>query len=199
MNIYQQHLSKDATLKKILASQDPIELHLQSDLFSYLCSSIISQQLSTKVAKVISDRFFALLHPSKDIVKQIIALEHETMRAVGLSNQKASYIHNLATFYHDNKKQCKRLHLLTDEELVEFLTQVKGIGQWTVEMVMMFAMQREDVFPVDDLGIQQAMCKLYAISTENKREMKNQMKKIASMWSPYRTYASMHLWKWKDN
>ncbi len=197
--MYQKHLNKDAKLKKILASQDPIVLNLQLDLFSYLCSSIISQQLSTKVAKVISERFFALLNPSKDIVKQIMALEHETMRGVGLSNQKASYIHNLATFYHANKKQCKDLHLLTDEELIGFLTQVKGIGQWTVEMVMMFAMQREDVFPVDDLGIQQAMCKLYKISNEDKKEMKSQMKIIASKWSPYRTYASMHLWRWKDN
>jgi DNA-3-methyladenine glycosylase II len=88
---------------------------------------------------------------------------------------------------------------MSDQEIVKFLTQIKGIGAWTVEMLLMFAMQREDVFPVDDLGIQQAMIKLYEIEAGSKKELKLKMSQIADSWSPYRTYASMHLWRWKDS
>ena len=88
---------------------------------------------------------------------------------------------------------------MSNEEIIELLVQIKGIGKWSVEMLLMFTLGREDVFAVDDLGIQQAMCKLYKLDFENKKEMKEKMLKISAKWSPYRTYACLHLWRWKDN
>ena len=87
---------------------------------------------------------------------------------------------------------------MEDEELIEYLTQIKGIGRWTAEMILMFTLAREDVFAVDDLGIQQAICKLYRIEATDKKKMKVQMLKISKNWSPYRTYACRYLWGWKD-
>ena len=90
------------------------------------------------------------------------------------------------------------MHACADEEIIACLTEIKGIGRWTVEMLLMFAMGREDVFPVDDLGIQQAMIKLYSIEVESKKDLKLKMNEIALKWRPYRTYACLHLWRWKD-
>ena len=91
------------------------------------------------------------------------------------------------------------LYKMSNEELIKYLTQIKGIGQWTVEMVLMFTLGREDVFAVDDLGIQQAICKLYHIDASGKKAMKEKMLVVSKKWSPYRTYACRYLWGWKDN
>jgi len=88
---------------------------------------------------------------------------------------------------------------MTDEEVIEYLIPIKGVGRWTVEMLLMFALGREDVFAVDDLGIQNAMIALYRIKREDKKKFKEDMLRISKKWSPYRTYACMHLWRWKDN
>jgi DNA-3-methyladenine glycosylase II len=88
---------------------------------------------------------------------------------------------------------------MTDQEIITFLTQIKGVGKWTVEMLLMFAMGRENVFPDDDLGIQQAIMRLYGINVESKKELKIIMNQISANWSPYRTYACLHLWKWKGS
>lgn len=87
---------------------------------------------------------------------------------------------------------------LSNDEIIDLLTQIKGVGKWTVEMLLMFTLAREDVFAVDDLGIQQAMMKAYKIPAEDKKLLKEKMLKISLKWKPYRTYACMHLWKWKD-
>jgi DNA-3-methyladenine glycosylase II len=90
------------------------------------------------------------------------------------------------------------LHQMGNEEIITFLTQIKGVGQWTCEMLLMFTLGREDVFPADDLGIQQAMIKVYGLDGANKKGLKKDMTVIAERWAPYRTYASLHLWAWKD-
>jgi DNA-3-methyladenine glycosylase II len=87
---------------------------------------------------------------------------------------------------------------MEDEELIEFLTQIKGIGRWTVEMILMFTLGREDVFAVDDLGIQQAMTNIYKLDAIDKKIMKQKMIIISEKWRPYRTYACRYLWRWKD-
>lgn len=196
---YFTHLQKDKKLELVLSKQQPIVLEQEKDYVAYLCSSIIGQQLSTKVAAVIRDRFFSLIDAEKKLAEQIIRLDVDSMRSVGLSQSKAGYMKNLASFSIENNDQILSLNTMSDEEVVKFLTQIKGIGAWTVEMLLMFAMQREDVFPVDDLGIQQAMIKLYEIEASSKKELKLKMNQIADSWSPYRTYASMHLWRWKDS
>ncbi len=87
---------------------------------------------------------------------------------------------------------------MKDEDIIALLTQIKGVGKWTVEMLLMFTLGREDIFAVDDYGIQVAMKNIYKMDDSNKKNLKESMQKIAAKWSPYRTYACLHLWQWKD-
>ena len=87
---------------------------------------------------------------------------------------------------------------MSDQEIIDLLTQIKDVGKWTVEMLLMFTLGREDVFSVDDYGIQVAMKKLYKLDDSNKKELRENMLRLSKKWSPYRTYACLHLWQWKD-
>jgi DNA-3-methyladenine glycosylase II len=92
----------------------------------------------------------------------------------------------------------RHLSKLSEEEIIVYLTGIKGVGRWTSEMLLMFTLGREDVFPADDLGIQKAMISLYGLDSKNKKKLRERMQKISANWSPYRTYACLHLWRWKD-
>lgn len=192
------HLSKDKKLKKIIAHQEPHELVRHKNVYLHLCNSIMSQQLSTKVAQVFHKRFMDLYNDKNPSAQQIADTPFETLRGIGLSNAKANYVLNVSRFFIDEKITDTRLYKMNNEEIINYLTQIKGVGQWTVEMILMFTLGREDVFAVDDLGIQQAICKLYAIDATDKKKMKEQMLIISKRWSPYRTYACRYLWGWKD-
>jgi DNA-3-methyladenine glycosylase II len=158
----------------------------------------MSQQLSTRVADVFQQRFLDLFDGKNPTAEQIAATPFETLRAIGLSNAKANYVLNVCNFFIAEKITDTRLHSMSNEELIKYLTQIKGVGQWTVEMILMFTLGREDIFAVDDLGIQQAMCKIYKIDSSDKKAMKEKMLRISKKWSPYRTYACKYLWGWKD-
>lgn len=192
------HLSKDKKLSRIVSGQDKVLLEKRNNVHLHICASIISQQLSTKVAAVIYARFLALFKKKNPSPTDIISLPFEELRGIGLSNAKANYVLNVCNFFIEQKLTDARLHKMEDEELISFLIQIKGVGRWTAEMILMFTLGREDVFAVDDLGIQQAICKLYGIEAADKKEMKKQMLKISAAWSPYRTYACRYLWGWKD-
>ncbi len=196
---YVNHLSRDKKMQKVLAVAEPLTLTKRKDIYLYLCASIMSQQLSTKVAEVIYSRFLALYGKKKPTAQQILDTPFETLRSIGLSNAKANYVQNVCRFFIEEKLTDTRLYKMTDEEVLGKLTQIKGVGKWTTEMILMFALQHEDVFPADDLGIQQAMMKLYKIQADTKKELHDKMHRIAEKWRPYRTYACMHLWRWKDN
>jgi DNA-3-methyladenine glycosylase II len=193
-----QHLSKDKKLKKILALQEPFILTPRKKVYLHLCSSIISQQLSTKVAKVIYKRFLDLYGKREPTAKQILDTPLEKFRSIGFSNAKASYVHNVCNFFVEHNLTDARLNKMNNEEIIDLLTQIKGIGRWTVEMILMFTLGREDVFAVDDLGIQQSITKLYKLDHSDKKLMKEKMLQISSKWAPYRTYACRYLWGWKD-
>jgi DNA-3-methyladenine glycosylase II len=195
---YKAHLGKDKKLKKIVEEQDLLTLKGKTDLCNYLCASIMSQQLSTKVASVIHQRYIDLFGGSYPQPEAILEIQPEKLRAIGLSNAKVQYVRNVANFTLEKGMSRKQLERMKDEEVIEHLTQIKGVGRWTAEMMLMFALKREDIFPADDLGIQQAMIKLYELDPSDKKKLKEAMLRIASKWSPYRTYASMHLWRWKD-
>jgi DNA-3-methyladenine glycosylase II len=158
----------------------------------------MSQQLSTKVASVIHQRYIDLFGGAYPLPEAILEIQPEKLRAIGLSNAKVQYVRNVAVFALERGMSKKQLEGMTDDEVIEYLTQIKGVGRWTAEMMLMFALKREDVFPADDLGIQQAMIRLYQLDASDKKKLKEAMFRIASKWSPYRTYASMHLWRWKD-
>jgi DNA-3-methyladenine glycosylase II len=193
------HLSKDKKLAKIIATQEKYKLVKRKNVYLHLCTSIMSQQLSVKVADVFQQRFFNLFKTATPTAEQILAVPFDTLRSIGLSNAKANYVHNICRFFIEFEVTDKQLYKMTEEELILFLTQIKGVGRWTVEMILMFSLGKEDVFPVDDLGIQQAICKLYKIDASDKKAMKEQMQRISKKWSPYRTYACRYLWGWKDN
>lgn len=193
-----QHLQKDKKLAAIIV--EPMQpLHQRDNIPLRLMASIMSQQLSTKVAKVIYHRFLALFNGEEPTPAQVLAVDIATLRSIGLSNAKVSYVHNVATFCMEHAINDNVLQGMHNEEIIALLTQIKGVGRWTVEMLLMFSLGREDVFAVDDLGIQNAMIKLYKIRTEDKKAIKEKMLKLSQKWKPYRTYACMHLWQWKDN
>jgi len=193
------HLSRDKKIKKIIDLQEPYILEKHNNVYLHLCYSIMSQQLSTKVADVFHRRFLDLYKGKEPTVKQIAETPFEKLRGIGLSNAKANYVLNVCRFFIEEKITDERLQQMSNEEIIDYLSRIKGVGQWTVEMVLMFTLGREDVFALDDLGIQQSICKLYKIEASDKKAMKQQMLKISAKWSPYRTYACRYLWGWKDN
>ena len=196
---YVEHLSKDRKLKKLIDDGNPHQLKKRKNICIYLCASIMSQQLSTKVADVIYNRFIDLFGGKELTPKQIIDIPFEKLRAIGLSNAKVSYVKNVAAFELESGMDNRKLNKMSNEEVIEYLTQIKGVGRWTVEMLLMFALGREDVFAIDDLGVQNAMIHLYKLDRTDKKKFRNDLLKISEKWSPYRTYACVHLWRWKDN
>jgi DNA-3-methyladenine glycosylase II len=196
---YITHLGKDRKFRKLVESEKPHQLKKRKNICSYLCASIMSQQLSTKVADVIYKRFIALYGGKEPAAQQILDTASETLRSIGLSNAKVSYVKNVAQFEIEFGMDAKKLAKMSNEQVVEYLIVIKGVGRWTVEMLLMFALGREDVFAVDDLGIQNAMIKLYKLDTTDKKKIKEDMLRLSKKWSPYRTYACVHLWRWKDN
>jgi len=193
-----EHLSKDKKLIKILDKKNPVILTKEKNIYLFLCYSIMSQQLSTKVAEIIKERFLEIYNSKKPSLENIAATPFATLKSIGLSDSKVNYILNVCDYFIEHKITDAKLHKMTDEELIQTLTSIKGVGRWTVEMVMMFAMGREDVFSADDLGIQQRMCLLYEIDNTTKKQMKIEMEIIAAKCSPYRSYACRYLWGWKD-
>lgn len=195
---YIEHLEKDRKLSKIVVdAQEPLKLHKNIPI--RLMASIMSQQLSTKVAKVIFRRFLELYGGKEPTVAKVLATDPTVLRGIGLSNNKVSYLLNVASFFIEHKITDKKLQQMENEAIIELLTQIKGVGKWTVEMLLMFTLGREDVFAVDDLGIQQAMIRLYKLDNTNKKALKEKMLQLSAKWSPYRTYACLHLWQWKDD
>lgn len=194
---YITHLQKDKKLAKILGTKLH-ELKLHKNIPLRLMASIMSQQLSTKVAAVIYKRFLELYNGKEPKPQQVLDTPFDKLRGIGLSNAKVSYVQNVAEFCIQHKITDKKLLKMSNEEIIELLTQIKGVGRWTVEMLLMFTLGREDVFAPDDLGIQQAMIKTYKLDASNKKALREKMIKLSEKWKPYRTYACLHLWKWKD-
>lgn len=195
---YLLHLQKDKKLHPVLYKAFP-PLKCRKNIPLRLMASIMSQQLSAKVADVIYQRFLNLFDGKEPTAEQVLAIPKETYRSIGLSNAKASYIHNVALFCIEQDIHDRKLKTMENEAVIALLTQIKGVGQWTVEMLLMFSLGREDVFPTDDLGIQNAIARLYKLDKTDRKQLKEKMLRISAKWKPYRTYACLHLWKMLDN
>lgn len=165
----------------------------RKDHLSALVGSIVSQQLSTKAAATIFGRFTALF-PDHHITSaaSIAALDDATMRGVGLSGQKVTYLRDLSARIIDGRLNLDELETLPDEQVIERLTAVKGFGRWTAEMFLMFRLHRPDILPIGDLGIQNAIQRLYKL---RKRPNPKRMLKLGETWKPYRSVASWYLWQ----
>jgi DNA-3-methyladenine glycosylase II len=197
--MYKKILSRDKAMKRLIKDHGEMEITKKKNAYLHLCLSILSQQLSTKVARVIKDRFLNLYEGEFPTPQQIIDTPLTTLRGIGFSNAKASYIHNVAGFAMEQGMEDKKLNKMSDEEVINYLVPIKGVGRWTVEMLLIFTLGREDIFAVDDLGIQNAMINLYGIKKTDKKKMKVEMLKIAETWKPFRSYACLYLWKSLDN
>lgn len=196
---YKIHLSKDPKLRKLLSDDYEIKLTKRKNIGLWLCRSIMGQQLSVKVASIIYQRFINLAGTSNPSMELIAALQFDKLRSIGLSNSKTEYIQNVARFFIEEKLRDATLHQMTDEEIKSYLGSIKGVGPWTVEMLLMFAMARPDVFSLHDYGLQSAMTKIYKLDPTNKKDFKDKLQSISLRWSPVRTYGCMLLWHYKDS
>ncbi|HEV2169939.1 MAG TPA: DNA-3-methyladenine glycosylase [Candidatus Binatus sp.] len=188
------HLSKvDPILARIIAKVGPLEITPRRERFQALARAIIFQQLAGAAASAIYGRFVGLFpgveFPSPE---QVLDKTVAELRAVGLSEKKALYIRDLAEHIRDGKLNFHQFHAMTDEEIVEHLTMVKGIGKWTAEMFLMFNLGRPDVMPADDLGVQNAIKRHYRMC---QRPNRKRLLKHAERWRPYRTAAAWYLWR----
>ena len=193
-----EHLSKDRKLLPLLKTLEPYQLMKRKNVCLRLCASIMSQQLSTRVAEVIFKRFLELYDGNEPTAQQILDTPFDKLRAIGLSNAKVNYVQNVARYMLEHNADDKQLNKMTNDEVIGFLTPIKGVGRWTVEMLLMFTLGREDVFAVDDLGIQQSMAKIYKLDRTDKKALREKMIRISEKWAPFRTYDCFYLWKYKD-
>lgn len=163
--------------------------------FDALVRSIVYQQLSGKAALTIHGRVIALIGDGAEAPAKVAATSHDALRAAGLSNQKASYVRNLAGHVLDGSLPVDSLHELSDDEIIAALTQVKGIGRWSAQVFLMFRLGRPDVLPDLDLGIQKGIQKAYRL---RKLPTPKQVLSRGAKWAPYRTVASWYMWRILD-
>lgn len=192
--IIQHFKRKDPVLHKYalkIKKIDPINKEKPERYFYQLCRDIVGQQLSGKAADTIFGRFEKLFTGGKIQPSDILAISHEKMRAVGMSNAKARYVRHLAEAFLHEGLQLLQLDSMADEEVIVELTKVKGIGRWTAEMFLIFTLGRDDVFSFGDLGLKKGLMKVYGFKKE---PPKKQIEKIVKNWSPYKSFASRVLW-----
>ena len=197
-----------AKARRVLARRDPVMRDLMrahgpcrlgdrqhTDPFKALVRAIVGQQLSTKAAATIFGRFEGLFErfPRPSDVRRV---SDEQLRGVGLSGQKVSYLRDLCARVEDERLRLEDLEHLHDDAIVEVLTQVKGIGRWTAEMFLIFRLQRPDVLPVGDLGIVNAVQRVYKLRTPPSPD---RLRRIGEAWRPYRSVACWYLWASLDN
>jgi DNA-3-methyladenine glycosylase II len=187
-------LSRDPILWGIIQRGQPLASSRSEDLYFKLLSAIVSQQLSTKAAATIFRRFTELFPENYPHPHLLQETPDETLRGAGLSFQKIGYVRNVAAFAAAGNLEHATINALEDEPLILHLTQIKGVGRWTVEMLLMFALERPDVMPLDDLGIQNAMKRHYGLESTGKA-LKAKMLEISENWRPYRTIACKYLWQ----
>ena len=195
-----EHLTAhDVRLAEVIAHAPLPQFAPHKNYYQELVESIISQQLSVKAAATILKRFLALFPDAAfPTPAQILAVDVETFRSVGLSRQKATYIQDLAVKVIEKTVRFDHLDALTNQEVIAELTQIKGVGVWTVHMFLIFCMGRLDVLPTGDLGIANGMQKLYELSA--KPDLAT-MEALASehTWHPYESIASWYVWHSLDN
>ncbi len=192
-----QHLSRrDPVMKKLIDRIGSVELTPGGDAFTHLCREIVGQQLSGRVADVIHGRFRAL-YPRRKVLRpqEVLATPHERLRACGMANSKAAFLKDLAQKFLDRTINPRKFTALSDEEVSQELKKVKGIGQWTADMFLMFGLNRQNVFPAGDLGIQKAIQRAYGL---RKRPSPRTMEKFAKKWRPHATIAALYLWRFID-
>ncbi len=181
----------DPVMRETIERVGPCTLQPDPNIFDALVDAIISQQISVKAADAIMARVRAAMPDEKVTPENLLALDLERLRALGLSNSKARYIHNLVEHIISGQLQLETLSELEDEEIITQLTAVKGIGRWTAEMCLIFTLGRADVLPVDDLGFVEGIRVAYQLPA---RPSKQDVRERGELWRPYRTFATWYIW-----
>ena len=194
-----KHFQKgDPILFKIIQGIGELEEltpRLRRDYFFSLCKQIVNQQLSGKAADKIFERFTGLFPYKKITSKYLLKLSDGTIRKIGASWAKVKYLKDLAQKTENKEVNLEQLPQLSNEIVIQELTKIKGIGTWTAEMFLMFSLGREDVFSHGDLGLRRSIERIYNISNPTRKKVES----ISSRWAPYRTWACMILWSYRDN
>ena len=191
-----RHLrAADPVMRSMIDAVGPYTLRFEKDRFGMLVRSIVSQQISTIAARAIRKRLLELAGPDGLTAANLARFTVDQMRSVGLSQQKASYVADLSCKVNDGTVDLRELGRLSDERVVETLTQVKGIGRWTAQMFLIFSLGRPDVFPHDDLGVRTAIRNQYQLDDLPDKETSLT---IAAPWRPYASVASWYCWRVLD-
>ena len=191
-------LRRDPILAALIRKHGPCGLAAaqRADHFSALVRAIVGQQLSTKAASTIHKRLVDLVAGGRATPSSVACLTDAQLRAVGLSRQKSAYLRDLCAKVDDGTVRLDALERMTDDDVIEALTKVKGVGRWTAQMFLMFRLHRPDVLPVGDLGIVNAVKRVYGL---RKPPTPQRIAKIGDAWRPYRSVASWYLWRSLDN
>jgi DNA-3-methyladenine glycosylase II len=189
---------RDPVLSALIKQHGPCGLAAaqRADHFSALTRAIVGQQLSTKAATTIYSRLLTLMSDGRPAAAPMAALSDDRLRAVGISRQKAAYLRDLAQRVLSGALDLDALEAMRDEAVISALTQVKGIGRWSAEMFLIFRLHRPDVLPVGDLGIVNAVHRVYRL---RKRPTPDRIRRLGEAWKPYRSVASWYLWRSLDN
>ena len=192
-------MRRDPVLAAIIRQHGPCGLGAARDRFDHfamLARAIVFQQLSTKAATTIHNRLLESLPGGAMTPAALGALDEPQFRAAGISRQKSGYLRDLADKVARGVVPLEAVDEMPDEEVIAALTEIKGIGRWTAEMFLIFRLQRPDVLPVGDLGIQNAIQRAYRL---RKKPTPERMRKLAAAWQPYRSIACWYLWRSLDN
>jgi DNA-3-methyladenine glycosylase II len=190
-----EHLGRvDPVLRKVIHRVGPCQMKPRRDYFVALCRAIFAQQLNVRVAQVLFDRFRNLMPGRRLTPEAVIKIleKPDSIRGCGLSRPKAAYIRDLAQHFVDGGIPTRRLSRMGDEEVIEALVGVKGIGRWTAEMFLMFVLNRPDVLPVDDLGLREGMRDLYGLKA---RPKPSELFELAEHWRPFRSVGTWYVWR----
>ncbi|THH37594.1 DNA-3-methyladenine glycosylase family protein [Neolewinella litorea] len=193
------HLSQEPRLAPIVARHQLQERpDFGGDVYFGLLRSITYQQLSGRAAGTIFGRFMDVFPDGYPHPDRLLELSVADLRAVGMSRSKAAYLHNVASFWLEHKLIDQEWSILSDGEIIELLTRIKGVGKWTVEMVLMFVLHRPDLLPLDDLVVRRNLIALFDLHHLKGRALLQAMEAAAEPWRPYRSYASRYLWEMGD-
>ncbi|MEJ5316366.1 MAG: hypothetical protein WHS63_05115 [Tenuifilum sp.] len=186
-------LKRDSVIAQLADTLEVKPLPVTNDIYIDMLENIISQQLSGRVATTIFNRFLDLFPDRYPNPNHLLKFDDMELRKVGLSGAKTVYVKAMAEFAMNHDLTVDSIQRLPDDEVIKLLTQVKGVGVWTAQMLLIFSLGRNDVFPVDDLAIRQGMAELYHLKSDGKR-LRHDLLQISERWAPYRTWGTRLVW-----
>lgn len=188
-----RHLSRaDVRMSEMIHAIGPFRPSIDPNPFVTLVGSILQQQISMSAAASVQRRLVALCPRRRVKPEHILALGDDELRSAGISRQKCRYLRSLAEHFHSGILNARKLRRMNDDEVIHAVTQVPGIGRWTAEMLLIFCLERPDVWPVDDLGLRKAAQQFFQLPEPPAPKT---LQPLADHWRPYRTYASWYLWR----